>query len=252
VAAGMIRQVRRLVLVLQLVAVVAVGAVIVVAAASGSTPITQTDALAFIRAVNLQPSDLPASVPFQGEPGSPPEAAEIQHSALHCGHKGKARGRPVAAESSPLSIPYFHAGKLAGEDIVGSAVIVMPSEALARAEIAALGSRSGHMCLAHGFVPEPMYMVTIRFVPVAKLLGQEAVALRVLARLRTFRPRPERPTARRPLPQPPRFLYIAAAIFRVGAADIVFSAESERRQLSAATEARLLSLLHSRAEAHQL
>jgi hypothetical protein len=97
-----------------------------------------------------------------------------------------------------------------------------------------------------------MYMVTIRFVPVAKLLGQEAVALRVLARLRTFPPRPERPTARRPRPPPPRFLYYAEAIFRVGAADIVFFAESERHQLSAATEARLLSLLHSRAQAHEL
>jgi hypothetical protein len=231
------------------------GCGVVVAAASGSTPITQTDALAFIRAVNLKPSDLPGSAPFQGEAGSPPEGAEIQDTALRCGHKGKARGRTVAAESAPLSIPYFHGGKLAGQEIVGSSVIVMPSAALARAEIAALGSRSGRICLTHRFSPEAegppeaRYTVTIRFVPVAKLLGHEAVALHMLARLRTFRPQP----GRRQLPPPPaEFLYLVYTTFRLGAADIVFYVASERRQLSATTETRLLSLLHSRAEADKL
>jgi hypothetical protein len=231
------------------------GCGVVVAAASGGTPITQTDAVAFIRAVNLKPSDLPGSAPFQGEPGSPPEGAEIQDSALRCGHQGKARGRAVAAESAPLSIPYFHGGKLTGQEIVGSSVIVMPSDALARAEIAALGSRSGRICLTHGFPqetegpPEATYRVTIRFVPVAKLLGQEAVALHMLARLRSVRRQP----GRRQLPSPPaKFLYVAYTTFRVGAADIVFYAASEHRQLSAATETRLLSLLHSQAEGHKL
>jgi hypothetical protein len=212
-------------------------------------------ALAFIRAVNLKPSDLPGSVPFQGEPGSPPEGTEIQHGELRCGHKGKARGPAVAAESAPLLIPYFHRGQLTGQEVVGSSVIVMPSETLARAEIHALGSRSGRICLTHGFPQEPegppgtTYTVTIRFVPVVKLLGQEAVAVHMLARLRSVRPRP----GHRRLPQPPtRRLYFAYTIFRVGAADIVFFAASEHRQLSAATETRLLSLLHSRAEAQKL
>src|SRR5262249_53771817 len=118
--------------------------------------------------------------------------------------------------------------------------------------IAALNSRRGRRCLAHGFALDPTYRVTLKFIPVAKLLGQEAVELHVLARPRTFRPRSTRPPARRPLPPPAGLLYSAETIFRVGAADILFFAASERRQLSAATEARLLSLLHSRAEAHRL
>jgi hypothetical protein len=251
----MIVLVRQPVLLLRLVALVAVGGLIVVAAASGSTQVTQTDALAFIRAVNLKPSDLPGSAPYQGEAGSPPEGTEIQYSALRCGHKGKARGRAVAAEGALLSIPYLHGGKLAVQEVVDSSVIVMPSAALARAEIAALGSRSGRVCLTHGFPqetegpPGATYTVSIRFVPVAKLLGQEAVAVHILARLRTFGPQP----GRRQLPSPPAtFLYVAYTIFRVGAADIVFGAASEHRQLSAATETRLLSLLHSRAETHKL
>jgi hypothetical protein len=243
----MIRRVRRLLL-LPVVLVVALVGVIAPAAGSGSTPITQTEALAFIRAVNLQPSDLSGSGPFQGEAGSPPGTAEIQHGALRCGHPGKARGIAVAAESAPLSIPYLHGTKLAGEDFVASLVIVMPNDALATAEIAALGSWHGRACLAHGLSTEsaPPYATTVRFVPVAQLLGRAAIAVHVVQRRRV------RPRAHRPLPPSPALLYSAEAIFRVGAADIVFFAASKRRQFPAATEVRLLALLHQRAMAHRL
>ena len=174
--------------------------------------------------------------------------AEIQHGALRCGHPGKARGIAVAAESAPLSIPYLHGTKLAGEDFVASLVIVMPNDAQAKAEIAALGSRHGRACLAHGLSTESAspYAITVRFVPVERLLGREAVAVHVVQRRRVP------PRARRPLPPLPAILYSSEAIFRIGAADVLFFAASDRRQLPAVTELRLLSLLHKRAAAHRL
>jgi hypothetical protein len=251
-ANDMMRGVRRVIL-LTLPVVVAAGGVIATAPASGGSPITRTDALAFIRAVNLQPSDLPGSFPFQGEPGTPPDTAETQHGALRC--RGKARGVAVAAGGEPLVIPYFHGSKLAGEELYASLVIVMPSDALANAEIAALRSRGGRRCVAHDLSKEPgppSYAVAIRFVPVARLLGREALFLRVVERLRKSRPPSSRPPPLRHLPPPPRLIYKAEAVFRVGAAVILFLTESERRQLPAASEIRLLSLLHSRAMAHRL
>ena len=135
--------------------------------------------------------------------------------------------------------------------LYASLIIVMPSDALAKAEIAALRSRGGRKCVAYDLSkePGPPYAITISFVPVAKLLGREAVFLRVVERLRKSRPRSSRPPA---LPHPPRLIYKAEAVFRVGAAVILFFTESERRQLPAASEIRLLSLLHKRAMAHRL
>jgi hypothetical protein len=229
--------------------VVAIGVVIAVAAASGGTPITQTDAVAFIRVVNLQPSDLPGSVPFQGESGSGPDKAEVQHG-LHCGHEGDARGVAVAAASAPLSIRSLHGTKPVGEDLVASSVVVMPSETLAKAELATLVSRSGRACVAHdlrlsglgsGGPHAPVYALKVTRVPVADTLGHEAIDLHLVARLQESRHR---------VPPPARFVYSIEALFRVGAADIVFYTLSERRGFPAATEARLLSLLHGRAEIH--
>jgi len=241
----MIRQVRGLVIA---TLAAAVGGVIAAATPAGETPITHVDAVAFIRAVNLQPSDLPGSQPFQGEEGSPPETAEIQHG-LHCGHHGKARGAAVAAESAPLSILHLHGTKLAGEELVAASVVVMPSETLAKAEIATLASRSGRACVAddlripglrsvgpHGRA----YAVKVTRIPVAKTLGQEAVDLHLVARLQRSRG------------DPPKRVYSIEAIFRVGAADILFNTLSEWRRLPASTEARLLSLLRGRARAHVL
>ncbi|MFI4992094.1 MAG: hypothetical protein ACHQCH_00565 [Solirubrobacterales bacterium] len=240
---------------LVLVVLIAGGVTIAVAGSgNASASITAAQAAAFIRAVELQPGDFPASAPYVGEPGSPPEAAEFQR-LLHCGHRGRPRGVTVGAERSLLADRYRD---WIGE-VVASVVIVMPSEALAKAEIATLRSPSGRTCMAHdlrssglgtGGPDSPVYATSITYVPVAHLLGPEAVMLHWLARLR----RSPRVGLRRGrgFPPPAKLVYSVEALFRVGAADIVFYTLSEHRLFPAATEDRLLALLHTRAEEHKL
>ena len=232
----------------------AVGAATAASRDTGA-PITIAQATAFIRAVNLQPSDLPGSAPFRGEEGSPPDAVEIQHGSLRCGHFGRARGRAVHAEGTALET--FSVPRKELIEVLGSVVVVMPSEELAEDEIAALGSRSGRVCLAHGLrrgglgeggPGSARYATSVTFVPVAGLLGHGAVAVNLRA---TLRKAPARRSHLRLIPPSP-FVYASEAIFRVGAADIAFMTLSERRRFPAATERRLLSLLYSRAKAHEL
>jgi hypothetical protein len=251
----MIRCMRRIAGVCVILLALAAGGVIVGLSIAGGagTPITKPDAAAFARAVNLQAGDLPGFAPFvrEGPPpdGSPPDAAEIQESqesALRCGHRGKPRARAIDAAGS-LLVDRFEEG-------VGSVVVVMPSEALAKAEIATLASRSGRRCLAHG-LPGPrsaVYAIKVTFAPVASALGQEAVDIHVLATLQRSRLRRRR-FGKHSFPAPVKIDYSIGAIFRVGVADIVFFALSARRQFpDAATERRLLSLLYNRANAHKL
>jgi hypothetical protein len=231
----------------------AVGAATAASRDAGA-PITIAQATAFIRAVNLQPSDLPGSGPFTGEEGSPPDAVEIQHSSLRCGHFGRAPGRAINAEGAALETVGPRKELI---EVLGSAVVVMPSEELAEDEIAALGSRSGRVCLAHGLrrgglgeggPGSARYATSVTFVPVAGLLGHGAVAVNLRA---TLRKAPARRSHLRLIPPSPS-VYASEAIFRVGAADIAFMTLSEHRRFPAGTERRLLSLLYSRAKAHEL
>ncbi len=254
----MIRSVIRVrwrLLTLAVVALAAGGAAVALAGSSGSAPIDKAAARAFIRAVTLQAGDLPGFAPFGGEAGSPPDATEKQERALRCGHQGKPRGRAIDAGGSLLADR--------SEEGVGSVVVVMPSEALAKAEIAALASRSGRRCLADGLrlsgpLGSGLYAIKITLVPVSNTLGQEAVDLHLLATLQRSRFRRAARLRRRfgkhrVFPPPAKLVYSIGAIFRVGAADIVFFSISTRRQFpDAATERRLLSLLYSRAQAHKL
>jgi hypothetical protein len=222
-------------------ALAASGVTVALAGSGGARPITKAEAVAFTQTVNLRTSDLPGSTPWQlhGEFGPPAPATETQRLDLQCGHRGRARGRAIAAEGSAVVDRYM--------ELVGSIIFVMPSQALAAAEVAALPSRSGHTCLEHfvsrvfarveGAAGGASYAIKVTWVPVEKLLGRGAIALHVLAKL---------------LPRRARFVYVAEVIFRVGAADLLFLVRSERRQFPAATERRLLSLLYSRAHAHRL
>lgn len=234
------------------ISVVAFG--VVSALSDGQEPATSAEAAAFVSAVLLKPSDLPGSGPFVGESGSPPEGAELRRELqrlLHCGHRGTPRGRTLGAGRSVLADPYRDG---IGE-AVASVVIVMPSEALAKAEIATLRTRSGRACVARDIraftLPSsPVYGVSIISVPVAHLLGNEAVALHLTARLQRSQwtrsgrgPRRSAPSA--------KLFYSVEAIFRIGAADIAFYTLSEHRRFPAATESRLLTLLHDRARAHE-
>jgi hypothetical protein len=254
----MIRSVIRVrwrLLALGVVALVAGGVTVALAGSSGSAPINKAAALAFIRAVNLQAGDLPGFAPFLGEAGSPPGATEIQKSALRCGHRGSPRGRAIDGAASLLVDR--------SEEAVGSAVVVMPSEALAKAEIATLASRSGRRCLSHalrlsGPGGSGLYATKITLVPVSNTLGQEAVDLHLLATLQRSRFRRAARLRRRfgkhrVFPSRPKLVYSIGTIFRVGAADIVlYSLSTRRRFPDAATEQHLLALLYGRAKAHKL
>jgi hypothetical protein len=231
----------------------AVAAVAISASGNGGKPIAAAEAVAFIRAVELQPNDLPRGFPYEGEPGSPPESAEFQH-LLHCGHRGKPRGWTVAAERSVLADRYRD---WIGE-LVASVVIVMPTEVLANAEIAALRSRSGRDCmerdlrvsaLGSGGPAAPIYAVSLTSDPFARVLGHNAVVLRLLARFQRSRHIRSHHGATEPRP---KLLYSVEAIFRVGAADIVFYVLSEHRQFPQSIERHLLTLLYDRANAHKL
>jgi hypothetical protein len=229
---------------------VALGCGAIAASGDGGAP-TATEAVAFVRAVNLQPSDLPGSAPFQSEAGSPPNASELQR-VLHCGHKGRPRGRTLAAERSVLADSRGHEIV----EIVGSLVIVMPSETLAKAEIANLTKRGGRECLEHDLrvstigsrgPKAPAYSLRFTLVPVAPALGHEAVDIHLVARLQR-----ERRASRTPSSPQPKFSSTGETIFRVGDADIAFITMSLRRELPQAIEAHLLAALHSRAEAQPL
>lgn len=231
------------------VAAAVIGGVVVVSA-NGGQSITKGEAIAFGRAVNLGPSDLPGSSQFVGEGGSRAEGAKIERP-LRC---GGSHVRPVAGEASLLENRYRDS---IGE-VVGSTVSVMPSEKAARAVLATLGSRTGRSCLTSDFrshfgtrgPDRPIYEISITSAPVTHILGRDAVALHLLAQLQ----RPPRVESHRGQPpeSPAKLVYWVEAVFRVGAADIAFYTLSEQRRFPQDTENRLLTLLHERAETHKL
>ena len=232
---------RRIVLMaLSILAVTAVGVSIALPGSSGAaSPATKAEAVAFARAVNLLPGDLPGAEALQ-----PPsyevaqdekQGAASWSRALRCARPSMVIHVPLDHEASPL---------LYGGWIVASDVRVMPSEALAAAEVAAFQSRRGHRCferlgdvqITSENAPLGHFPAAATFVPVTRLLGAGAIAVHELVR-ESFQGKHW-------------FLHSDAVLFRVGAAEIAFSAVG-RTQFPAATEERLLSLLHSRAEARE-
>jgi hypothetical protein len=220
----------------------AAGGVTFVLASSGSAkaPITKAQAVAFARAVSLQASDLPGAkkveLPSYEVARDEHEAAASWSRTLKCARPGIVVHRPIDVEPSGLAgTPWF----------VGSAVRVMPSEPIAAAEVAAFASRRGHVCFARAAdvqitsenAPLGPYPVTATFVPVTRLLGSGAIDVHALIRVSFKRKH--------------WFLHSDAVLFRVGRATISFGVVG-KTPFPAATEDRLLSLLHSRAEAHRL
>ncbi len=229
----------RIATLLVLVALAAGGATIALAAPDrANTPITKTEALTFAQAVNLRASDLAGSKVF---PSGESSEDSSPGDGLHCGRLGKLRSRPVAREASLLVDNY---------EFVFSGVVVLPSEALAEAQLAALSSRGGRVCLARELgetLSGPgitSFAIKVTVVAVAKILGPGAIGLHVLAEQQVESP----PSGRRRK----TFIHTDAVLFRVGPAEILFYTLGGERQFPAATEGRLLSLLHTRAETHRL
>jgi len=232
-----------------LVILIAGGVTIAVAGSgSASTKVTKAQAVAFAQAVNLRESDLPGAKAYSfGEHFE----RSFEHSIgasrdeeLLCG-QSKIPSRRVGGAASALSG--------AGYPFVASVVLVMRSEAFAKAEVAALSTGRGHACLARqlgrvesveGEKKVTSFTAKVTFVPVAKALGPGAIALHVLAELPPAHEKDERQSKA-------TFTHVDAAIFRVGPAEIFFLTFGVR-PFPSATEGRLLSLLYSRAKAHKL
>jgi hypothetical protein len=236
---------------LALVAVIAGGVTIAVAGSgNASASITKAQAVAYAHSVNLRESDLPGAKVYSfGE--------QFEHSVEHspgafpdeelgdCSHQGKVPSRRVGGAASALSG--------GGYPFVASVVLVMRSEAFAKTEVAALSTARGRACLARqlgrvesveGEKKLTSFAAKVIFVPVTKTLGPGAIALRVLAELPPAHEKDERQSKA-------TFTHVDAAIFRVGPAEIFFLTFGVR-PFPPATENRLLTLLHSRAEANKL
>jgi len=246
----------RITTVVLVLAAAAAGGVAIATAGSGraNKPITEAQAIAFAQAVNLRPNDLrgSTSVHPKGFRINEALAGERQRSRrlspeaeLPCMRLGMTGSRPVGGASSVLISSY---------GFVVSDVLVMPSGTLAAFEFAALDTSRGRTCLARllgrsmsveGDRKTTSFAVKVMLVRVAKLLGPRAVAVHVLAELPPAHEKGEEQTRA-------TFFHAAATCFRVGPAEILLLTDEPTRQLPAAIEHRLLSLLHDRAEAHKL
>ncbi len=239
----------------------AAGAVTIAQAESGGAgaPITKAAAVAFANAVKLRASDLPGAEALPRRNN----AEDISHiAALSCGRK--VHSSYLGGAVSFFAAPY---------GFVGSVVVVTPTDALAKAKVVALSSRRGRVCLARKLgesetvglgeseivgggktvTSVTSHTVKATFVPVAKLLGPGAITLHVLAELPPLdESGANLPRRLKHVPKPKgTLLYLGATFFRVGPAEILLLTLGARR-FPPATEGRLLSLLHSRAEANKL
>jgi hypothetical protein len=243
---------RRRIAALSLVLVVLVaGGVTIALAGSGSssTPITKAQAVAYAKAVNLRASDLPGATSVKGAIFGP-EA--VQYEALRCGLQGRPGIVPAGGGESWLANRRALADSVVAG--VGSLVVVAPSNYYAEVEIAGLQSRGGRTCLARALgralsferhhKTESSHTVKVTVVPIGKYVAGVHLDIHVLAKLSLIEGvKPEATEA--------RYINVDAAFFRVGPADIAFFALGATR-FPSATEIQLLTLLHSRAEAHKL
>jgi hypothetical protein len=224
------------------------GGVTIAVASSGNTSesITKAQAVAYAKAVNLRASDLPGATSIKGEIFGP-EA--VQYEALKCGLQGRPGIVPVGGGESWLSNRRALADSVVAG--VGSLVVVAPSNYYAEAEIAGLQLRGGRTCLARALgraleferhhKTESSHTVKVTVVPIGKYVAGVHLDIHVLAKL---------PPIEGAKPEA-RYINVDAAFFRVGPADIAFFALGATR-FPPTTEIQLLTLLHSRAEAHKL
>lgn len=222
---------------LVLVALAGVGVALALAGSgSASAPITKTQAVAFALAVNLTASDLPG-----GKKVEPPPNERQTHTTLlkvvRCANPAIVNHRPIDEDASTFEY---------ARSIVASLVRVMPSEAIAAAELSAFASMRGHVCFARAAQVEvtsedepreASNQIKATFIPLVTLLGTGAIGVHTLSKL--------------PHARGSQVIHTDGVLFRVGPAEILFITVG-RTPFPAATEGRLLSLLHNRAEAHKL
>jgi hypothetical protein len=212
-------------------------------------PITRAQVIAYAKAVNLRASDLPGATSVKGEIFGP-EA--VQYEALKCGLQGRPGIVPVGGGESWLSNRRALAGSVVAG--VGSVVVVAPTNYYAEVEIAGLESRGGRTCLGRALgraleferhhKSESSHTVKVAVVPIGKYVAGVHLVIHVLAKLPPIE-------GVKPKATEARYINVDAAFFRVGPADIAFFALGATR-FPPATQIQLLTLLHSRAEAHKL
>jgi hypothetical protein len=235
---------------LAVVALIAGGVTIALAGSgSSSTPITKAQAVAYAKAVNLRASDLLGATSVKGAIFGP-EA--VQYEALKCGLQGRPGTVPAGGGESWLTNRRALADSVVAG--VGSLVVVAPSNYYAEVEIAGLESRGGRTCLARALgralsferhhKTESSHTVKATVVPIGKYVAGVHLDIHVLAKLPPIE-------GVKPQATEARYINVDAAFFRVGPADVAFFVLGTKR-LTAATEVHLLTLLHSRAEAHKL
>jgi hypothetical protein len=225
------------------VALLACGVVVAVAAPSGeSRPISKARAEAFAHAVNLRAGDLPGAksgeVPSYERAQDEREAQVSWAKTVGCARHDLAVHRPIHVGASKAIL-------FDGPRNVIDAVRVMRSESVAASEVGAFASKRGHICFARAAQPsvtsaneppkKPEPLKTT-FLQLGRSLGVGAIGVQ---------------TVSAPISTTGSTLYSDTVLFRVGAAEILFVAAG-KQPFPAATERRLLSLLHSRAEAHRL
>ncbi|MHB8492678.1 MAG: hypothetical protein ACYDA6_10775 [Solirubrobacteraceae bacterium] len=218
--------------------------------AFASRTITKDAANSFALAASLRASDLAGAklFPKTFEEGIHQRGTEA--SPLKCGD-AMAIGHPVGGKKVELSYKHW---------LVGSVVLVMRSERIAKAAQTILASSRGRACLVRslgeaetveGEKTETSSATNATFVHVPSELGAGAIAVDVVATLHSEGSRAHAGTEH---PSQPggSSIYVDAAVFRVGPAEILLLSFGGDRPFPVATEDRLLSVLDSRAHAHRL
>jgi hypothetical protein len=238
----MIGLVRRIVVISVVMLALFACEVVVALAASGgeSTPISKTQAVAFAKAVNLRASDLPGAkrgeVPSYERAQNEREAQVSWAKTVRCARHDLAAHRPIDV-GAPVSLLLY------GPWHVADRVRVMPSESVAASEVGAFASKRGHLCFARAAQvsvtsanepPENPEPLKTTFLQLGRSLGVGAIGVQTVSDATGS-----------------TGLYGDAVLFRVGSAEIEFVAVG-RQPFPAATERRLLSLLYSRAKAHNV
>ncbi len=194
-----------------------------VSAIASASPVTEAQLVVYAHAVNLRVADLPEAVAR----GS---AETVKHRRSE---SPLLRCTGLTSAQNVLAIASRSLNGSGG--VFQSAVLAMPSTAVATAYVAAFNTSRGRKCLERTVSGTQAKVISA--VPLAVPVGPGSVGVRTLVRFGS--------------PGSPR-LYIDEFFFVVGPTVVSLLTSYGEKPAPLAIERRLLSLLYSRAEAHKL